>query len=130
MLIALRVGELTSKHFEILLGKVSRDTTEKFSIERALRIYPTDDRVARHNEKVLQSFEDKGTAIYTIKAQDQLIDATRNLHHMYFNVIIQNKIRRQSASSSGIESLQTANCKQIFFATAQIVAYYSKRTWI
>lgn len=94
LLIALRVGELTSKHLEILLGKVSRDTTEKFSIERALRIYPTDDPVARHNEKVLQSFEDKGTAIYTIKAQDQLIDATRNLHNKDLNSIIPNDINK------------------------------------
>lgn len=28
---------------------------------------------------VLQNFENKGTTIYTIQAQDQLIDATRNL---------------------------------------------------
>ncbi|GIY57519.1 hypothetical protein CDAR_79491 [Caerostris darwini] len=76
---ALRVGELTSGHFEILLEKVSTDTSNEFSIEKALRIYPTNDQVARHNEKVLQSFEDKGTVIYTIKAQDQLIDAKRNL---------------------------------------------------
>ncbi|GIY76451.1 ATP-dependent DNA helicase [Caerostris darwini] len=76
---ALRVGELTSGHFEILLGKVSTDTSNAFSIEKALRIYPTNDQVARHNEKILRSFEDKGTVIYTIKAQDQLIDAKRNL---------------------------------------------------
>ncbi|GIY69592.1 ATP-dependent DNA helicase [Caerostris darwini] len=76
---ALRVGELTSGHFEILLGKVSTDISNEFSIEKALRIHPTNDQVTRHNEKVLQSFEDKGTVIYTIKAQDQLIDSKRNL---------------------------------------------------
>ncbi|GBP69404.1 hypothetical protein EVAR_54823_1 [Eumeta japonica] len=76
---ALRVGELTSEHLEVLLGKVSTDTSDEFSIEKALRIYPTNNQVASHNEKVLQTFEDKGTTIYTIKAQDQLIDATRNL---------------------------------------------------
>lgn len=32
---ALTVGELTSKHLEILLSKVSTDTTNEFSIERA-----------------------------------------------------------------------------------------------
>ncbi len=53
---ALRVGELTSKHLEVLLNKVSTDTTGEFSIEKALRIYPTNDQVARHNEKVLQTF--------------------------------------------------------------------------
>lgn len=40
-----------------------------------MRIYPTNDQVARYNEKVLQSFKDKGTIIYTIIAQDQLIEA-------------------------------------------------------
>ncbi|GIY04086.1 ATP-dependent DNA helicase [Caerostris darwini] len=35
---ALRVGKLTSAPFEILLGKLSTDTSNKFSIEKALRI--------------------------------------------------------------------------------------------
>ena len=43
---------------------------------KALRIYPINDQVTKHNEKVLQCFEEKITVIYTIKAQDQLIDAT------------------------------------------------------
>ncbi|CAG9773640.1 unnamed protein product [Ceutorhynchus assimilis] len=91
---ALRIGELTSDHLEVLLGKVSTDTTNEFSIERALRIYSTNDQVARHNEKVLQSFEDKGTLIYTIKAQDQLADATRNLGNRDLNSVIPNDINK------------------------------------
>ncbi|GIY13378.1 hypothetical protein CEXT_515401 [Caerostris extrusa] len=91
---ALRVGELTSGHFEILLEKVSTDTSNEFSIEKALRIYPTNDQVARHNEKVLQSFEDKGTVIYTIKAQDQLIDAKRNLGNKDLDSVIPNDINK------------------------------------
>ncbi|XP_044599069.1 ATP-dependent DNA helicase PIF1-like [Cotesia glomerata] len=91
---ALRVGELTSKHMEVFLSKVSTDATDEFSIERALRIYPTNDQVARHNEKVLQSFEDKGTTIYTINAQDQLIDATRNLGNTSLDSVIPNDINK------------------------------------
>ncbi|GFR18844.1 ATP-dependent DNA helicase [Trichonephila clavata] len=91
---ALRVGELTSKHLEILLGKVSTDAINEFSIERALRIYPTNEQVARHNEKVLLYFENKGTTIYTIKAQDQLIDATRNLGNKDLDSVIPDGINK------------------------------------
>ncbi|GIY52635.1 ATP-dependent DNA helicase [Caerostris darwini] len=48
---ALRVGELTSGHFEIFLEKVSTDTSNEFSIEKALRICPTNDQVARHKKR-------------------------------------------------------------------------------
>ncbi|KAG8338474.1 hypothetical protein J6590_000143 [Homalodisca vitripennis] len=51
-------------------------------------------QVARHNEKVLQSFESKGTAIYTIKAQDQLIYATRNLGNKDLDSVIPNDINK------------------------------------
>ncbi|GFR06819.1 ATP-dependent DNA helicase PIF1 [Trichonephila clavata] len=91
---ALRVKELKSKHLEILLGKVSTHATNVFSIERALRIYPTNDQVARHNEKVLLYFENKGTTIYTIKAQDQLIDATRNLSNKDLDSVIPDDINK------------------------------------
>lgn len=91
---ALRVGAMTSRHLEILLEKVSTDVTNEFAIEKALRIYPTNDQVARHNEKVLQSFENKGTVIYTIKAQDQLIDATRNLGNKDLDSVIPNDINK------------------------------------
>ncbi|XP_054745977.1 ATP-dependent DNA helicase PIF1-like [Anastrepha obliqua] len=91
---ALRVGEMTSRQLEILLEKVSTDATNEFSIEKALRIYPTNDQVGRHNEKVLQSFENKGAVIYTTKAQDQLIDATRNLGNKDLNSVIPNDINK------------------------------------
>ncbi|XP_050338285.1 uncharacterized protein LOC126764671 [Bactrocera neohumeralis] len=91
---ALRVGKLTSKHLEVLLEKVSTDTTEEFSIEKALRIYPTNDQVVIHNEKVLKSFQDKGTVIYTIKPQDQLVDATRSLGNKDLNTVIPNDISK------------------------------------
>ncbi|CAH2096514.1 unnamed protein product [Euphydryas editha] len=57
----------------------STDASNEFSIEKALSVYPTNDQVTKQNDKVLQYFERKRTNIYTIKAQDQLIDATRNL---------------------------------------------------
>jgi len=83
-----------AREVRFLLGKVSTDTNNEFSIERALRIYPTNDQVAKHNEKVLRSFEKRGIAIYTIKAQDQLIDATRNLDNKDLNSVITNNINK------------------------------------
>ena len=65
MLNMLRVVELTSKHLAILLGEVSKDAVNEFTIEKALRIYPMN---YQHNEKVLQYFEERGTVIHTIKA--------------------------------------------------------------
>lgn len=91
---ALRVGELTSQHLTILLKKVSTDANNAFSIEKALRIYPTNDQVTKHNDKVLQYFEKKGTNIYTITAQDQLIDATRNLGDKNVDSVIPDDINK------------------------------------
>ena len=48
----LRVGELTSEHLAMLLGKVLTDAVNEFSIEKILRIY----QVTIHYEKV-QYFE-------------------------------------------------------------------------
>ena len=82
MLNALRIGELTPKHLQTFLGKVSTDTTNEFSIEKTMRIYPTNEQVATHNKKVLLSYENKGTVIYTIKAQDQLI--SNEIYYFYY----------------------------------------------
>jgi len=51
----------------------------EFSIERALRIYPTNQQVNENNRKVLEHFGTTGAEIFKIRAQDQLVDATRPL---------------------------------------------------
>jgi len=51
----------------------------EFSIEKALRIYPTNQQVNKHNRKVLEHFGITGAEIFKIRAQDQLVDATRPL---------------------------------------------------
>jgi hypothetical protein len=76
---ALRAEELTSKRLARISGKLSTDAVNELSIEKALRIYPINGQVSKHNEKVLQYFEGKWSVIHTIKAQDQLTDATQNL---------------------------------------------------
>ena len=76
---ALRVGELTANHIASLMDKVNTNMDGEFTIERALRIYPTNLQANDHNRKVLEHFRSKGTEIFKIRAQDQLLDATRPL---------------------------------------------------
>ncbi|XP_054719206.1 ATP-dependent DNA helicase PIF1-like [Uloborus diversus] len=80
LLNALRIGELSAQHMAVLLERESSDMDGEFSIERALRIYPTNKQVDEHNNRVLQYFRSKNTSIYKIRAQDQLIDATKKLN--------------------------------------------------
>jgi PIF1-like helicase len=75
---ALRIGELQPQHLAVLMDKVGKEPTGEFSIERALRILPTNVQVDEHNQAVLQHFRDKNTEMFKIKAQDTLVDATRN----------------------------------------------------
>ncbi|GFY55453.1 ATP-dependent DNA helicase [Trichonephila inaurata madagascariensis] len=76
---ALRVEEMEQRHMRVLLNKVCNndDINGELLIEKALRIYPTNDQVTKHNDAVLQHFRRKRIAISRIKAQDQLVDATR-----------------------------------------------------
>ncbi|XP_008182247.1 ATP-dependent DNA helicase PIF1-like [Acyrthosiphon pisum] len=78
---ALRVGELMQSQIEILINKQSTDTDGEFALEKALRIYPTNDQVNNHNQKVLNYFKSKGVKMWKIKAQDKLVDSTRKLNN-------------------------------------------------
>ena len=85
---ALRIGELKSEHLNILMQKVSNDTTGEFSIENALRIFPTNQQVNDYNEAVLKYFEQKNVQMFNIKAQDQIIDSNRNMDNITLDNII------------------------------------------
>ncbi|KAE9524254.1 hypothetical protein AGLY_015293 [Aphis glycines] len=56
---ALRIGELTTSHMSVLMSRASIETDGKFSVEKAMRIYPTNKQVEAHNNKVLQYFREK-----------------------------------------------------------------------
>ncbi|GFQ95681.1 ATP-dependent DNA helicase [Trichonephila clavata] len=53
---ALRIGELQSEHFAILMNWLNKEPTGEFVIEKALRIYPTNQQVYNHNKTVLEHF--------------------------------------------------------------------------
>lgn len=84
---ALRIGEIEAEHIRILMQKVSKEADGEFSIEKALRIYPTNKQVHDHNELVLKKFE-RNARIYTVKAQDRIIDSTRNIEDVELERII------------------------------------------
>lgn len=46
---ALGVGEITTEHFSDLMQKVSLNSPGEVSIKKALRIYPTNQQVNKHN---------------------------------------------------------------------------------
>lgn len=73
---ALRIGELTTSNMSVLMSWVSTDTDGEFSAEKTMCIYPTNKQVEAHNNKVLQYFREKNVKLYTIRAQDSLVDAT------------------------------------------------------
>lgn len=107
---ALRVGELTANHIASLMDKVNTNMDGEFAIERALRIYPTNQQVNDHNRKVLEHFRSKGTEIFKIRAQDQLVDASRPFRDdAHLDTIIPNDINNTGGLSKELEIFVGAN---------------------
>ncbi|KAH9638034.1 hypothetical protein HF086_014895 [Spodoptera exigua] len=100
---ALRVGELTTQHFSILMGKLLQDTSDEFAIDKALRVYPTNQQVNDHNSAVLNLYRNNGARIYKIKAQDQLVHATRNADNVDIATIIPADINKTGGLPSELE---------------------------
>src|SRR5258705_12975096 len=50
---ALRVGEMKPEHFAVLSGRVLKEPTGEFAIEKALRVYPTNKQVEEHSQAVI-----------------------------------------------------------------------------
>lgn len=105
---ALRIGEMIAEHFVILNDKILTEATGEFGIDKALRIYPTNKQVDDHNTAVLQYFKDKNVTMYTIKAQDQLVDATRNLGNIDLNDIIPTDINKTGGLPKKIDIFVSA----------------------
>jgi ATP-dependent exoDNAse (exonuclease V) alpha subunit len=105
---ALRIGEMRSEHLQVLVGKVSDERTGEFALERALRIYPTNDQVAEHNEAVLQYFRNLGTNIQQINAYDQLINSTANDRHLNLERITPDDINKTGGLPKRLEIFEGA----------------------
>lgn len=100
---ALRVGELTTEHFSDLMQKVSSNSSGEFSIEKALRIYPTNQQVNKHNSAVLEHFRKKNTQMFKIIAQDQLIDGSKKNDQIDINKIIHTDVNKTGGLPKELE---------------------------
>ncbi|KAJ8869505.1 hypothetical protein PR048_028496 [Dryococelus australis] len=102
---ALMIGELQSEHFVELISKVNtcRLATGEFFIEKALRIYLTNQQANDHNQAVLEHFRAKGTTMFKIKSQDKLLDATRNAKNIDIDTIIPSDINKTGGMPQTLE---------------------------
>ncbi|GFS64628.1 hypothetical protein TNCV_4684591 [Trichonephila clavipes] len=98
---SLRVGEMTTEHFSDLMQKVSSNSSEEFSIEKALCIYPTN-QANKHYAAILEHFR-KNKQMFKITAQDQLIDGTKNNDQIDINNIIHSDINKTGGLPKELE---------------------------
>jgi len=66
----------------------------EFAIGQALRIYATRARVDAHNSLVLEEYKEKGEKVYTIKAQDRIINGDPKLTAEQIKAKISNDINK------------------------------------
>jgi ATP-dependent exoDNAse (exonuclease V) alpha subunit len=105
---ALRIGEMRAEHLQVLVGKVSNNRSGEFALEKALRIYPTNDQVFEHNEAVLQYYRDTGIKIDMIKAYDQLVNAKANDMNNNIERITSNDINKTGGLPKKLEIFRGA----------------------
>ncbi|GFY05803.1 ATP-dependent DNA helicase [Trichonephila clavipes] len=98
----LRVGEMTTEHFSDLMQKVSSNNSGEFSTEKALRIYPTNQQVNKHNAAILKHFR-KNTQMFKITPQDKLTDGTKNNYPIDINNIIHSDIYKTGGLPKELE---------------------------
>ncbi|RVE52305.1 hypothetical protein evm_003095 [Chilo suppressalis] len=103
LLNALKVGELQSEHFAILMNRLNKEPTGEFAIEKALRIYPTNQQVYDHNKSILQHFRAQSITINKIRAQDSLLDSTQNNDNVDLNNIIPSDINKTGGFPKELE---------------------------
>ncbi|KAG5666753.1 hypothetical protein PVAND_014765 [Polypedilum vanderplanki] len=102
LLNALRVGELTAQHFQLLMSKIltEDDQVGEFGLHNAIRIFPKKDMVAAHNEAVLEYYRGLGVQMRTIKADDTLVNPTRNATNVDISSIVSTDINKTGAMPS------------------------------
>lgn len=103
LLNALRVGELNGQHFELLMSRLITEATGDFDLDKAIRIYPLRAQVEAHNNAVLEKYRQQGKQIYKIKAQDQIINATRNVANVDIENIVHNDVNKTGGMPKYLE---------------------------
>lgn len=103
LLNALRIGEMSAQHFELLMSKMLTEPTGDFALNKAIRIFPTRKQVDAHNNAVLDYYRGQpGTQISKIRAQDRLVD-TRNPETIDMNKIMPADINKTGGMPQELE---------------------------
>lgn len=103
LLNALRVGELKAPHFALLMSKVLTEASGDFDLDKAIRIYPTRALVDAHNTAVIEQYRAQGVRIFRIRAQDVLVDATRNNENVNMDNIVSGDINKTGGLQKELE---------------------------
>jgi PIF1-like helicase/Helitron helicase-like domain at N-terminus len=105
LLNALRVGKMSSQHFSLLMSKklTSEDLAGDFAVEKVIRIYPTRAQVEIHNNAVLELHRSNGSQIFKIKANDRLVDTTRNTENVDMDKIVPSDINETGGYPKWLE---------------------------
>lgn len=70
-----------------------------------MRIYPTNEKVFKHNQKVLEYYRAKGTAMAIITAQDQLVDTRRKTDKVNLQDITPTDINKTGGLPKELEQI-------------------------
>jgi ATP-dependent exoDNAse (exonuclease V) alpha subunit len=104
LLNALRVGEMSAQHFDLLMSKMLSEQSGEFAINKAIRIFPLRQQVDDHNTAVLSYYrEQPGVRIFNIRAQDRLVDATRNVENINMDTIVPVDINKTGGMPKQLE---------------------------
>jgi hypothetical protein len=85
------------------MKQLNKKETGEFAIEKALRIYPTNQQVYNHNKTVLEHFRACGVTINKIVAQDTLVDCTWKNDKIDLNNIIPSDINKTGGLPKQLE---------------------------
>jgi len=75
-------------------------TTGDFALGKDVRIHPTNTQVNAHNESISASIKEQGDVeMFTITAQDQIVDAMKNSDNIDIDKVIPKDIKTAVALS-------------------------------
>jgi len=90
----LQMGTVNREQVDLLLKKLEGNDTGDFSLGRALRIHPTIKQVDEHNDTVLRHFAAANIEMWTVTAQDKIVDSTRDLQSADMDKVIPHDINK------------------------------------
>ena len=103
LLNALRVGELKASHFALLMSKLLTETTDDSEFNKEIHIYPTRAQVDVHNAIILEQYRAQGVQIFRIRAQDVIVNTTRNTENVNMDNIVSGDTNKTGGLQKNLE---------------------------